>query len=334
MLELELHHDEDDHDHDHDDEDHDEDHDEDEQRKFLQRPTTTPTTRESKYGGIGKAGPFRPTLPTLSSTTSQRVRTRPMGDLKDVVLNYVRLMIQLYPRLFTIALAVAIVLVVGISVTVGIRHRAMTRNSTRHSLEGNYSTIGTTTGTSTSSTDHLTQEFAVLVQNIHHLCLFGTNDKCPLCDDPNVPASKSEYKEWSKLHNYNKQSLQYGYGIVQQKPPSPPMLDVVFLGDDVFQTWSTGKIMEKSFREGPEIAATFNQTFRSGSANDLSGLSLGIAGDMVRILVVYCTSLSISVRYFLLLFAHTNMLYHLLFHIIIHEFYNTDNQLVMADKSR
>ncbi|CAB9503693.1 Platelet-activating factor acetylhydrolase IB subunit beta [Seminavis robusta] len=196
-------------------------------------------------------------LTTTSSANNPTPITipAPCVNLAQGLVEYIKLWVQLYPRTsLGLGCSLTVLFLVQWSPLSHSRHpKPMIRNH----LEKDYASI---------TTDYNFQK-----ANIHHWCLFGGNDNCQ-CEDPTFGQSREELKGWSETHRRNKDQIQRTPQVDRGEE-----LDVVFVGDQTFQMWGEGRLLDHEFTEGNQIAAYFNQTFRS--ADGIHGLSLGIYTD-------------------------------------------------------
>ena len=181
----------------------------------------------------------------------------PLVELAQGLVTYIRLWMQLYPRLsMGIGVTLSLLVIITWAPVATRRSPDMTRNH----LERDYTKLAT--------------DYDLRKANIHHWCLFGGNENC-YCEDPTQGDSREDAKGWSESHVRNKHHIDDN-AVVKHGGT----LDVVFLGGEVFQAWGEGKFLGRDFDEGTQIATYFNQTFRSSLA-DLQALSLGIYTDRV-----------------------------------------------------
>ena len=233
-----------------------------------------------------------PTRPLKTKATNSGSGSSPLADLYRKLVAYFKLLVQVYPRAALSCFVSLGVLLLVIGISSYRRNHPNYEDMTRHSMEGNYSAL-------------LENDYASYKANIHHWCLFGGNDKC-YCEDPTQGQSREETRGWADAHNRNKHIITdndlYKRG---------GMLDVVFLGDQTFEAWGAGQFLDRNFREGPQIASYFNQTFHTTS---LQGLSLGIYTDRVSSLLlclcVFCVFFKKGMR---LHNSHTSFIYSFVF---------------------
>lgn len=189
--------------------------------------------------------------------------TSPLVELAQGLVVYIKLCVQLYPRTsLGMSLLVVLIFLIHWSPLSPGAHGRDGEDMTRNYLERDYSSLAT--------------DYDFQKANVHHWCLFGGNEKC-LCEDPTVDQSREEVRGWSNAHQRNIQQINDN-SITRHGGK----LDVVFVGDQTFQMWGEGKLLEKSSQEGDKIAAYFNQTFRNSNTNGgVHGISLGIYTDRV-----------------------------------------------------
>lgn len=191
------------------------------------------------------------------NVNNKQARASPMVELAQGLVTYLRLWMQLYPR---ISVGIGVTLFLLVVITWAPLATRRPPKMTRNHLERDYTKLAT--------------DYDIRKANIHHWCLFGGNDNC-YCEDPTQGDSREETRGWSESHVRNKHHIADNSVIKHGGT-----LDVVFLGSDVFQAWGEGKFLGREFDEGLKIAAYFNETFRSDQA-ELQGLSLGIYTDRV-----------------------------------------------------
>jgi hypothetical protein len=196
-----------------------------------------------------------------SNPLNQRsVPASPMVELAQGLVTYMKLWMQLYPR---VSVGIGGVLFLWVAITFAWAPFAGSRGTvdmTRNGLERDYT--------------QMSADYDLRKTTIHHWCLFGGNDNC-YCEDPTEGASREEAMGWSESHTRNKHHISDNT-VVQHDG----ILDVVFFGAEIFQAWGEGKLLGRTFDEGEQIAAYFNRTFRSNEAS-LQGLALGIYTDRV-----------------------------------------------------
>lgn len=107
---------------------------------------------------------------------------------------------------------------------------------------------------------------------LDHWCLTGDDDSCD-CEDPLEPVSRGENKQWVKAHKTNNEAV---FNIVANKD----MIDVVFLGETIVETWN-GKKIGRNSTKLQNTKLSFEEHFDESQGGSWNGLALGIQGDTV-----------------------------------------------------
>jgi hypothetical protein len=109
---------------------------------------------------------------------------------------------------------------------------------------------------------------------IDHWCLYGGDTSCR-CEDPLVPTDRGEFQTWTKAHHSNTLLLK-------------PNVDVAFLGESLVEEMN-GRWMGRTEGGGAQLETMrtmFQKTF-SHESTGVEGVALGIAGDTVRIYMIF-----------------------------------------------
>lgn len=107
-------------------------------------------------------------------------------------------------------------------------------------------------------------------------------DKNCNCEDPTVPISKMQYRFWKQTHDMNKKMIDDYLSNIETN------LDVVFLGENIVESWAGRSIGINTAGMKP-MEEVFNSYFHKeggeGTSSNIkgggkfNGLPLGIAGD-------------------------------------------------------
>lgn len=118
------------------------------------------------------------------------------------------------------------------------------------------------------------------VKDIDHWCLKGDNDSCQ-CEDPLQPSPRSEMRAWTTAHIGNIKQIN---ALMEEDLTRP---DIAFMGGSIVEKMDGKWYGLKNDKRLENIAKEFNKHFSNLDGGDaggdsLTGVALGIAGDMVR----------------------------------------------------
>jgi lysophospholipase L1-like esterase len=112
---------------------------------------------------------------------------------------------------------------------------------------------------------------------VDHWCLDGSDSRCPQCEDPTHPSSRSHSQHWGDTYVRN---VKLAKDYLTENPEG---VDVIFLGDSNTEArvgtfkglegeGNLAEVLTKSKRK-------FDKLFQKKSGGEFNGLALGIAGD-------------------------------------------------------